>query len=116
MGDDGLLVGGDGHKKFYIASDNIRNEVYKCLTTSCFMSLIKKHDELLFNRESLTGVVFYLFSTLSEYGKFGLIAIDNSREKAIDSYKKTLLILERDSSIIDSKQTHIELDIKTKLN
>jgi hypothetical protein len=62
---DGLLLACDDQYKYYVATDNVRNEVYTGLTPEDFVEFINSHVELQFNSESLTGVVFHLISAIS---------------------------------------------------
>jgi hypothetical protein len=62
---DGLLLACDDQYKYYVATDNVQNEVYTGLTPEDFVEFINSHVELQFNSESLTGVVFHLISAIS---------------------------------------------------
>lgn len=117
---DGLLLACDGQFKYYIATDNVSNDIYTGLTPEDFIDFINTHAELQFDEESLSGVVFHLISAISVYGKFGFVAIGNSRKHAREIYEKTLLFVEQEASEIAQHKKFTELDLKitppSKLN
>eukprot|EP00358_Blepharisma_japonicum_P004860 CAMPEP_0202942870 /NCGR_PEP_ID=MMETSP1395-20130829/3105_1 /ASSEMBLY_ACC=CAM_ASM_000871 /TAXON_ID=5961 /ORGANISM="Blepharisma japonicum, Strain Stock R1072" /LENGTH=128 /DNA_ID=CAMNT_0049639605 /DNA_START=1416 /DNA_END=1799 /DNA_ORIENTATION=- len=112
LSQDGVLVGCDDQNKYYVATDAIQNDVYTGLTPTCFIDFINSHPDLQFDSENLTGVIFHLFSTISEFGNFGFVAIANSQEEAEELYDKTVKILEEEATEVSTKKQFAELDMK----
>lgn len=86
-----------GLEKFYIASDNLKEDSYKGLLPSDLMTIIGNHD-LLFDNTTHTGVVFHLMGCLSQYGKVGATCIGNSFQEAEDMYEKIVTVLKEEST------------------
>lgn len=86
-----------GSKRFYFASDNVSSEQYKGLTPDDLMHISICHD-LIYDSAAQEGVMFHLVGALSEYGKFGLVCIGSTPEKAKAYYDKTIEILDFECS------------------
>ncbi len=50
-----------------------------------------------FNHHSSTGVLFHMFGAVSQFGKFGVIAIGNSRDEADQLFNRSLAVLDRET-------------------
>jgi len=110
--EEGLLRACDDEYKFYVATDNVQNDVYTGLTPEDFLEFVHSKPELQFDGENLTGVVFHLLSAISVHGKFGFIAIENSPEKALELYERTVELLEKEATEISQNKQYTELDLK----
>ncbi|HEY3052196.1 MAG TPA: peptide ligase PGM1-related protein, partial [Thermoanaerobaculia bacterium] len=77
----GLFQGVDGRTKFYRASDNVQSPAYRGLLPEDLIEILTLH-RLDFNHRTSTGVLFHMFGAVSEFGKFGIVAIGNSRDEA----------------------------------
>jgi hypothetical protein len=85
---DGKLCGQDDEIKYYMATDTIQNDKYAGLQPEDFLDMVSKNEELQFDPEMSTGVIFHLLSSLSVFGKFGFTAIGNSSEDAKNIYDR----------------------------
>ena len=94
--DSGLLHGLDGQPKFYRASDNVQSEAYRGLLPEDLIEIVTK-NRLGFNHRTTTGVVFHMIGAVSEFGKFGMTAIGNSREEAEHLFMRTIEVLDRET-------------------
>ena len=92
----GLFTGFDGRHKFYRASDNVQSESYRGLLPEDLIEILTM-NHLDFNHRASTGVLFHMFGAVSEYGKFGMIAIGNSREEADHFFDRCLQVLDRET-------------------
>jgi hypothetical protein len=92
--ESGLLRGIDGQTKFYRASDNVQSETYRGLLPEDLIEIVTV-NRLDFNHRTTTGVVFHMIGAVSEFGKFGMTAIGNSREEAESLFAKTIDVLNR---------------------
>ena len=95
--DTGEYRTASGHKRFYFASDNVSSEKYKGLTPDDLIDISIFH-ELMYDGATQEGVMFHLIGALSEYGKFGLLCVGSSPERAKAFYDKTLRIMDFECS------------------
>jgi PGM1 C-terminal domain len=82
-----------GHKRFYFASDNVYNEKYKGLTPDDLIDISIYHD-LMFDGTTMEGIMFHLIGALSEFGKFGVLCVGSTPEKAKEYYHKIIRVLD----------------------
>ena len=92
----GLFHGADGRGKFYRASDNVQSPSYCGLLPEDLIEILTLHG-LDFNHRSSTGVLFHMFGAVSQFGKFGVIAIGNSRDEADQLFNRSLAVLDRET-------------------
>ena len=95
--DTGEYLTASGNKRFYFASDNVSSEKYKGLTPDDLIDIAIYH-ELMYDSAAQEGVMFHLVGALSEYGKFGLVCVGSTAEKAREYYDKTIRILDNECS------------------
>jgi PGM1 C-terminal domain len=93
----GLFTGLDGRHKFYRASDNVQSESYRGLLPEDLIELLTLHH-LDFNHRTSTGVLFHMFGAVSEFGKFGMVSIGNSRDEADQLFDRCLAVLDRETA------------------
>lgn len=89
---DGLFKAPDGTPKYYVASDNIRDDRYIGLTSADAADIAHKAG-LHYDAETQTGIAFHMLSLLRDIGKVGVTCIGNSPEEAqklFDDTKKAL--------------------------
>lgn len=94
--DSGLFIGIDGKPKFYRASDNVQSPEYCGLLPEDLIEILTLH-RLGFNHQASTGVLFHMFGAVSQFGKFGVIAIGNSREEADQLFNRSLTVLDAET-------------------
>jgi PGM1 C-terminal domain len=94
----GLFLSPTGHVKYYRATDNLRSEAYRGLLPDDLIEILTI-NKLHYSHTSESGVLFHLIGALSEFGKLGLTAIANSREEVDDIYRRSLVVLDRESAI-----------------
>ena len=93
----GLFHGVDGRVKFYRASDNVQSPSYCGLLPEDLIEILTLH-RLDFNHQTSTGVLFHMFGAVSQFGKFGVIAIGNNREEADQLFNRSLAVLDRETA------------------
>lgn len=91
--DSGLFLSKHGRPKFYIASDNLRQEHYRGLLPNDLLDMIARYH-LHFDSSTETGTVFHLMGALSEFGKLGLVSVGNSLEEAELIYQQAIAVLD----------------------
>ncbi len=82
-----------GHRRYYFASDNVYNEKYRGLTPDDLIDISIYH-ELMFDGATKEGIMFHLIGALSEFGKFGVLCVGSSPEKAKEYYDKIIRVLD----------------------
>ena len=85
--------------KYYFCSDNLQSEHYKGLTPYDLID-IAMNNELMFDAHSQEGVMFHLISTLSQFGKIGVVCIGDTPERAEAFYYKTKAVLDKESTAV----------------
>lgn len=85
----------NGQERCYLFSDNFQSDSYIGLTPHDLID-IAMSNELLYNGTSQEGVMFHLISTLSQYGKIGVVCIGANPERANYYYNKTKEVLDKE--------------------
>jgi hypothetical protein len=93
----GLFNSPTGHAKYYRATDNLATERYRGLMPEDLIEILT-YNKLHYSHHAESGVLFHLIGALSQYGKLGLTAIANSRDEVEELYKRTLVVLERETA------------------
>ena len=92
----GLFHALDGRPKYYRASDNVQSDRYRGLLPEDLIEIITT-NRLDFNHRTGTGVLFHMIGAVSEFGKFGMIAIGNDREEAERLFTRAIDVLDREA-------------------
>ena len=87
----------DGATRCYYATDNVVNAAYRRLTPDDLIDVTDRHD-LHFDAARQRGVVFNLIGALSEFGKIGVVAIDEDRERAQALFRDTVRVLDEEAA------------------
>ncbi|MCL2924966.1 MAG: carboxylate-amine ligase [Trichodesmium sp. MAG_R04] len=97
MNEDTIFYSQSGKPKYYISSDNLKKDIYKGLLPNQLIDIIEYHH-LNYDSHSEKGIVFYLMSSLSEFGRFGMMSIGNSMKEATDIYDKAIVAINKEVS------------------
>ena len=95
--DTGEFMTASGNARFYFASDNVSSDKYIGLTPYNLID-IAMFNELVYNGAAQEGVMFHLVGALSEFGKFGLVCIGSSPERARAFYDRVIEVLDHECS------------------
>jgi hypothetical protein len=95
----GIYLTANGQPRFYVCSDNLQSDQYIGLTPHDLIDIAICH-ELLYNGTSQEGVMFHLISSLSQFGKLGVVCIGSSPDRAAYFYNKTIAVLDME---VDNK-------------
>lgn len=82
----------DGKQRYYFATDNLQHECFRGLTPYDLID-IAMCNGLHYSNAIEEGVMFHLITTLSQYGKVGLVAIGSSPERAKDWHDEVIKVL-----------------------
>ena len=94
--DDGLYCTPTAKPCYYYASDNLSSPAYRGLTPDDLVD-IAVDNGLHFDGASQQGVVFHLIGALSQYGKVGTVCISDSHQNALNLYRDTVAVLDRET-------------------
>jgi PGM1 C-terminal domain len=94
----GLFLSVSGHVKYYRATDNLHSDAYAGLLPEDLIDILTI-NKLHYSHGTESGVLFHLIGALSEFGKLGMTAIANSREEVDELYRRTLAVLDRETSL-----------------
>lgn len=86
-----------GNQRFYFASDSVYKEAYKGLTPIDLFDSATCHSRM-FDGATQEGVMFHLIGALSAFGKFGIVCIGSSPERARIFYDKVLKVPDTETS------------------
>jgi hypothetical protein len=92
----GEFLTAGNNKRYYFASDNVYSEHYKGLTPVDLIDIAMFHS-LIFDGATQEGVMFHLIGALSEFGKFGMVCIGSSPERAKSFYDRVLEVLDMET-------------------
>ena len=93
----GLYEMPNGENRYYFASDNLVKPQYKGLIPADLLDILVLH-KLHYDSTTQEGVVFYLISALSEFGKLGLVCIGRSPERAYQLYERIVQVLDQETA------------------
>ena len=93
----GLYLSPTGHAKYYRATDNLRSDAYRGLLPDDLIEILTI-NKLHYSHGTESGALFHLIGALSQYGKLGMTAITNSREQVDELYRRTLVVLDRETA------------------
>lgn len=86
-----------GQQRFYFATDNLQDDLYKGITPRDLIDIAIYH-KLIYDSTKQEGIMFHMLGALSQYGKIGLVCIASNREKAIYYYQKVIEVLATECS------------------
>lgn len=86
----------DGRPKCFVASDHVESPLFRGLSPDDLFDIAVRH-RLHFDQARQVGVVFHMISALSENGRVGLTAVEESHELAGALYDKVVAALEEEA-------------------
>lgn len=86
-----------GRSKHYVATDHLESPRYRALSHDDLFDIAIRHH-LHFDQARQTGVVFHMLSGLSEQGRLGLTAVEDSPEAAQALYRRVEATLDAEAS------------------
>jgi hypothetical protein len=88
----GAFVTPGGARKYLVATDHLEDERLRTLSVSDVFDLVARR-RLHFDQSRQTGVVFHMLTCVTECGRLGLTAIDDSAEDAWRRYREAEEVL-----------------------
>lgn len=94
--EEGIYYTSKGHLvRYYFCSDNLHNKKYVGLSPHDLVDIAMVND-LHYDGTSQEGIMFHLIGALSQYGKFGVVCIGSTPERARELYARCVEVLENE--------------------
>ena len=87
-----LFTAPNGREKYLVASDHVESDQLRVLTIEALFDIAVRH-RLHFHQGRQTGTVFHMLSAVSELGRLGLTAVDDTPDLADQRYRKAEAVL-----------------------
>jgi PGM1 C-terminal domain/ATP-grasp domain len=96
--EEGIYYTSKGHLvRYYFCSDNLHSQKFIGLSPHDLVDIAMVND-LHYDGTSQEGVMFHLIGALSQYGKFGVVCIGSTPERAREFYARCVEVLENECS------------------
>ena len=82
---EGVFRAPSGVEKYYVASDHLEDTLYRAITPQHLIDILIRH-RLHFDQAKQTGIIVHMLATISENGRFGVVAVSDSPEQAEELY------------------------------
>jgi len=103
----GIFQAPTGQEKFYSATDNLKSTAYRGLLPEDLFDIIIRNN-IHYQPDSGTGVLFYMIGALSQFGKLGMTCIGNSPAQADELFRRTVELLDRETDHGDAAHGVLE--------
>jgi hypothetical protein len=91
--DSGVFRSSSGRAKHYVATDDLEDDAYRCLTPDDLLD-IAALEHMVWDDECQVGVAFHMVSALAIAGRVGLTAIGDSPAEAEALYRRAAGIID----------------------
>ncbi len=95
-GERGVFTTANGVAKHLVATDHLEDDRLRALTVEDLFDVVVSHG-LHYDAARQTGVVFHMFSCLTEHGRVGLTAVADTPEAAWQLYQDAAAVLLREA-------------------
>jgi hypothetical protein len=94
--DEGVFRAPSGVAKYYVASDHLEDTLYRAITPQHLIDILIRHS-LHFDQAKQTGIIVHMLATISENGRFGVVAVSDSPEQAEELYDRMQSIVRNEA-------------------
>jgi hypothetical protein len=94
--EEGVFRAPSGAEKYYFASDHLEDTLYRAITPQHLIDILIRH-RLHFDQAKQTGIIVHMLATISENGRFGVVAISDSPEQAEELYNRMQTIIRNEA-------------------
>ena len=91
--EEGVFRAPNGAEKYYVASDHLEDTLYRAITPQHLIDILIRH-RLHFDHAKQTGIIVHMLATISENGRFGVVAVSDSPEQAEELYNRTQTVVQ----------------------
>ena len=95
--DSATFTAPSGVEKHFVASDRVESPPFRGLTPDDLFDIAVRH-RLHFDQATQTGVVFDMMAALSESGRVGVTAVENSAADAQALFDRAVATLEAEAT------------------
>jgi hypothetical protein len=93
---DGVFRAPSGAEKYYVASDHLEDTLYRAITPQHLIDILIRH-RLHFDQAKQTGIIVHMLATISENGRFGVVAVGDSPEQAEELYHRMQTVVRKEA-------------------
>jgi PGM1 C-terminal domain len=90
--EEGVFRAPSGAEKYYVASDHLEDTLYRAITPLQLIDILIRH-RLHFDQSKQTGIIVHMLATISENGRFGVVAVGDSPQQAEELYHRMQLVV-----------------------
>jgi hypothetical protein len=94
--EEGVFRAPSGVEKYYVASDHLEDTLYRAITPQHLIDILIRH-RLHFDQAKQTGIIVHMLATISENGRFGVVAVGDSHEQAEELYHRMQTIVRNEA-------------------
>ena len=94
--EEGVFRAPSGVEKYYVASDHLEDTLYRAITPQHLLDILIRHG-LHFDQAKQTGIIVHMLATISENGRFGVVAVSDSPEQAEQLHSRMQSIVQNEA-------------------
>ena len=94
--DEGVFRAPSGVEKCYVANDHLEDTLYHAITPAYLLDILIRHG-LHFDQAKQTGIIVHMLATISENGRFGVVAVSDTAEQAEQLYNRMQTIVDNEA-------------------
>jgi PGM1 C-terminal domain len=94
--EEGVFRAPSGAEKYYVASDHLEDTLYRAITPQQLIDILIRH-RLHFDQAKQTGIIVHMLATISENGRFGVVAVGDSPEQAEELYHRMQTVVRNEA-------------------
>ena len=94
--DDGVFRTPSGLIKHYVTSDHLQSTLYRAFTPQDLIAILLRHS-LHFDDTRQTGILVHMLATIGENGRFGVVAVGDSLEQALELYDRIQAVVQEEA-------------------
>lgn len=88
----GRFLTPDGAQKHLVATDHLEADDLRALSVGDLFDVVARHG-LHFDQSRQAGIVFHMISSITEHGRIGMTAVDDTPEQAMQLYGRASQVL-----------------------
>jgi pheganomycin biosynthesis PGM1-like protein len=94
--EEGVFRAPSGAEKYYVASDHLEDTLYRAITPQQLIDILIRH-RLHFDQAKQAGIIVHMLATISENGRFGVVAVADSPEQAEELYNRMQTVVRNEA-------------------
>jgi hypothetical protein len=94
--EEGVFRAPSGAEKYYVASDHLEDTLYRAITPQHLIDILIR-QRLHFDQAKQTGIIVHMLATISENGRFGVVAVSDSPAQAEELYHRMQTVVRNEA-------------------